>query len=576
MKKIDFKKVLAFIIVPLILTYFALDYLDYNAKTNSLIFFDALYNVNVIFVLFGALYILCGVWSLFTRSVKAGVFDFIEAGLLFFTAYLINDILLHLATLFLILSGIWSIVNCFASGKEQKERNTVLEEFGIALVVIIVIGIILFAPIIHYFQSVERDSELLLNEIKKLESNASDEVNIRCKIDYSKNRKLYTSLLDKDLKKVISFGPGYYYNSFITLKNISDNKRIQIGIIMDGVDGKCYIVNDKGEKILKIEGFDDVRFSGTNYLLDLVENTINKGLLNYKVEEKKHMDDTSNNYYEVDFDGNEFEDDGKEYYYFENSHNNNILIQLAVGEEDNTSHEFLTSTFELFNLSFEELYYYEREYYLINKETKTKIKLNCDNLLIERDFTRETINNNSSFDKLIFAFSDGSIPFYDENEHGYFDLDGEKHVDLEGKTTIDIYEKYVIEYDSNNMEYYIYEKENLEKPIKKYKYIYTTDDFAICYGNNKFDILSSEDLHIIKSIPEYEGLEYEINDEELEPDLDIEVYNNNVIIINDKLLYYNKELDKMDIYYDDLRTFESIDNNFIYNKNSFYLDANIF
>ena len=43
MKKIDFKKVLAFIIVPLILTYFALDYLDYNAKTNSLIFFDALY-----------------------------------------------------------------------------------------------------------------------------------------------------------------------------------------------------------------------------------------------------------------------------------------------------------------------------------------------------------------------------------------------------------------------------------------------------------------------------------------------------------------------------------------------------
>ena len=126
------------------------------------------------------------------------------------------------------------------------------------------------------------------------------------------------------------------------------------------------------------------------------------------------------------------------------------------------------------------------------------------------------------------------------------------------------------------MEYYIYEKENLENPIKKYKYIYTTDDFAICYGNNKFDILSSEDLHIIKSIPEYEGLEYEINDEELEPDLDIEVYNNNVIIINDKLLYYNKELDKMDIYYDDLRTFESIDNNFIYNKNSFYLDANIF
>ena len=288
------------------------------------------------------------------------------------------------------------------------------------------------------------------------------------------------------------------------------------------------------------------------------------------------MDDTSNNYYEVDFDGNEFEDDGKEYNYFENSHNNNILIQLAVGEEDNTSHEFLTSTFELFNISFEELYYYEREYYLINKETKTKIKLNCDNLLIERDFTRETINNNSSFDKLIFAFSDGSIPFYDENEHGYFDLDGEKHVDLEGKTTIDIYEKYVIEYDSNNMEYYIYEKENLENPIKKYKYIYTTDDFAICYGNNKFDILSSEDLHIIKSIPEYEGLEYEINDEELEPDLDIEVYNNNVIIINDKLLYYNKELDKMDIYYDDLRTFESIDNNFIYNKNSFYLDANIF
>ena len=83
MKKIDLKKVLAFIIVPLILTYFALDYLDYNAKTNSLIFFDALYNVNVIFVLFGALYILCGVWSLFTRSVKAGVFDFIEAGLLF-------------------------------------------------------------------------------------------------------------------------------------------------------------------------------------------------------------------------------------------------------------------------------------------------------------------------------------------------------------------------------------------------------------------------------------------------------------------------------------------------------------
>lgn len=215
--------------------------------------------------------------------------------------------------------------------------------------------------------------------------------------------------------------------------------------VMDD-NNELWIVNYTGEKLVRLYYI----FSDSYYLLNnliSVSNIYNKRY-NYSEIENRINYLTAKN-----VEGNylKFTDDNKE-----------ISIEIEI---DKTQIANDTSFLELLEnyymehydyppneisgikgIDLETIYKYKKNYYLTYKNNE-RVKLECNNLLI--DYSEEDGNY------ILFMYNNWNIPFYDEQESGFYDLEGKKYTINKQYLIYNTFDKYFILYNKLSDYYYI-------------------------------------------------------------------------------------------------------------------------
>ena len=279
-------------------------------------------------------------------------------------------------------------------------------------------------------------------------------------------------------------------------------------------DGKEIILNNKGEELYSIYTgipIDTLEFSIMN--LDdsdfiFSKTTVLDNFLYYLVSTNKYDFKTANflvnsnkilNYNVLEKyneTNKEFEDNPNySYLYFKNNNISNYTLQVAItnkSESDNSILNYYEENCEYYNkIDFDKMYSfynYQKEFYIIDFTTNTKIKLDCKNLLYEA----------YSGDERIVLLSNGYIPFYDKNENGYFTFQGQKVSVAPNYILYDFVGDNIIIIDKKtNKTLILSSKDNniikeLDYPLTRYNgfYIAYTDDYS-------YNILFDNDFNII-------------------------------------------------------------------------------
>ena len=97
-------------------------------------------------------------------------------------------------------------------------------------------------------------------------------------------------------------------------------------------------------------------------------------------------------------------------------------------------------------IDLETIYKYKKNYYLTYKNNE-RVKLECNNLII--DYSEEDENY------ILFMYDNWNIPFYDEQESGFYDLEGKKHTINNQYLIYNTFDKYFIAYNKLGDYYYI-------------------------------------------------------------------------------------------------------------------------
>ena len=129
-----------------------------------------------------------------------------------------------------------------------------------------------------------------------------------------------------------------------------------------------------------------------------------------------------------------------------------------------------------------EFYENKKEYYLLDIENNTKTKLECNNLIYEAYYDEK--------DKLyenILLYSNGFIPFYDTNETGYFDLNGEKLIINPSYLIIDINNNFYVlmEKETGTTVFLSMQTGNIEKTINDATRIFNSFYVINSYNNGE-------------------------------------------------------------------------------------------
>lgn len=144
----------------------------------------------------------------------------------------------------------------------------------------------------------------------------------------------------------------------------------------------------------------------------------------------------------------QYEDNSNyKYMYFKNNESaSNKILQVAITtdlERDLELADAIKETRESEEEFIENFYKYKREYYIIDTNSNTKKKLDCNNLIYE------AIDNVNTIQESILLFSNENIPFYDSNETGYFDWEGNKVRLNKPYLVYDCIDKYAVVYDKS-------------------------------------------------------------------------------------------------------------------------------
>ena len=242
---------------------------------------------------------------------------------------------------------------------------------------------------------------------------------------------------------------------FEEMESSSFPSEYMVSILIDGheanlgvayKDGKIIIINSQGEEMFTICNlFDDKLFVALRFM-DYISLSNILGV--------SKTSSTLNNYYRNENNlqkyteltqetTNLFEDnENDEYMYFKNE---DMLLQVVIKnntrEEDTKLSQNYMSSYSTANRDtgkIQKFYQNKKEYYLLDIENGTKKQLECNNLIYEAYYTSTDLNEE------ILLYSDGSIPFYDKNETGYFEKTGEKRVINKGYIVEDINENYIV------------------------------------------------------------------------------------------------------------------------------------
>ncbi len=395
----------------------------------------------------------------------------------------------------------------------------------------------------------------LENAISKIVQDGKEETYI-----YSKDNR--NIIIGEDGKKI---SENEYDISYYPIQLQIENQTINLRYAIDNKN-KLYIINSKGEKLFEIYNlFDDPEKIISNFFSLVVGNNIFNitnptNEIGYKeyIEKSKSLKT-----YTGDIDMSEFEEENAEYKYFSNEEISDKILQVVIKKDEKETNSELYNNYLESNIivmsdysydkydalttKLEEFYNYKKEYYLLDINSNNKIKLECNNLLY-----RIYYNEKEELQEDILIYSNGYIPYYDTDNSGYFDQNGKK-IRINNKYLIqDMTENYQIIINKSTAKSYIYNRQTgkIEKEYENFK-IY--NNFYVSYNseNDEYEIINKNNLEVMAIS---EGKEPQI-------------YKDTIIICSeenqDKCYYYNGEGLEL---VDDCTNFNSFEKN-VYSTN---------
>ena len=297
---------------------------------------------------------------------------------------------------------------------------------------------------------------------------------------------------------------------------------------------KIYVINSKGEKLFELcndtigelvdKELNEYRIFH-NFWTYILENEIfgmSEDNTYLGFEEYKANENVLNKYNENMSKYEDCKSEDIEYKYFQNKEFSDNILQVVINKREIEKDEKLKNIYlensnmliNAYNLnirqtmaiydSIEEFYTCEKEYYLINPNDNTKKQLECDNLIYQ-----EYYDINNELQENILVYESGEIPYYDNEETGYFTLEGEKNT-INSKYVIqEITGKYIIAMNTDTTESYVIDKETNEL-IAKYESLAVYRNCYVSYvKERKTDFIESGKYKILdkefNSITEYES-----------------------------------------------------------------------
>ncbi len=329
---------------------------------------------------------------------------------------------------------------------------------------------------------------------------------------------------------------------------------------------KIYIINSKGEKLFELcndmigelvdkdWNADDIFSYFWSYITENEIFGISADDTYLGFEEYKENENVLNKYNEDMSQYEDSENEDIEYKYFQNKEFSENILQVVINKRKIEKDEKLKNIYfkiskfvnahssnsqqnmDIYDI-IQEFYTYKKEYYLINPNDNTKKQLECNNLIYQAYYD---INN--ELQENILVYETGEIPYYDNEETGYFTLDGQKNT-INSKYVIqEITGKYIIAMNADTTESCVFDKETNEliaeyESLAVYKNCYVSyvkereTDFI---ESGKYEILDKE----FNSIAEYESA--------IKPD----IYKENMILCQEGESYYDLENQKYCYFYD--------------------------
>ena len=297
---------------------------------------------------------------------------------------------------------------------------------------------------------------------------------------------------------------------------------------------KIYVINSKGEKLFELcndtigelvdKELNEYRIFH-NFWTYILENEIfgmSEDNTYLGFEEYKANENVLNKYNENMSKYEDCKSEDIEYKYFQNKEFSDNILQVVINKREIEKDEKLKNIYlensnmliNAYNLnirqtmaiydSIEEFYTCEKEYYLINPNDNTKKQLECDNLIYQ-----EYYDINNELQENILVYESREIPYYDNEETGYFTLEGEKNT-INSKYVIqEITGKYIIAMNTDTTESYVIDKETNEL-IAKYESLAVYRNCYVSYvKERKTDFIESGKYKILdkefNSITEYES-----------------------------------------------------------------------
>ena len=296
---------------------------------------------------------------------------------------------------------------------------------------------------------------------------------------------------------------------------------------------KIYIINSKGEKLFELcndmigelvdkdWNADDIFSYFWSYITENEIFGISADDTYLGFEEYKENENVLNKYNEDMSQYEDSENEDIEYKYFQNKEFSENILQVVINKRRIEKDEKLKNIYfkiskfvnahssnsqqnmDIYDI-IQEFYTYKKEYYLINPNDNTKKQLECNNLIYQAYYD---INN--ELQENILVYETGEIPYYDNEETGYFTLDGQKNT-INSKYVIqEITGKYIIAMNADTTESCVFDKETNEliaeyESLAVYKNCYVSyvkereTDFI---ESGKYEILDKE----FNSIAEYES-----------------------------------------------------------------------
>lgn len=330
-------------------------------------------------------------------------------------------------------------------------------------------------------------------------------------------------------------------------------------------DGKIIVIDTKGQELFELCNLFTESPTYIMYrFLDYIENS-NKycSYKDYSIIEENVYDENKvlTRYTE---ENKKFEDnENNKYMYFKNANISDKVLQIAINkneiEEDTKFKDLYKPLYYRSDIvKIDEFYGYQREYYLIDFNTNEKIKLECNNLIYDAHIDENT----NSLIENILLYSNGDIPYYDNEESGFFDKAGNKNRVDSDYIVKDVTDDYIIIMEKYARTTYFIPKETSEHQ-RKYYNLSIYDKYYVSYDedNLRYEILDKK-LNIIATS---------------EHDVTPLLYDNFIVITKDGyepyIYYYDGEniklIDKTDKWIFMATNFEndvSIEDNSLYSQ----------